>query len=407
MPLASSSAVAVRAIKEATFGVTPGTGNPVELRVTSESLDYQITKESSKEINLRRTISSMVPTTAAVSGDLGCEISYAAHDFFLESVMQSAFSVFGTNGVGVATPTTSITTTVITATAATSGSSIFTNLRRGQWFRIQSAGANNGRIVRVSPVTAPTTTVLTVDTNTPLVASSGESIQVQTSRLTHASTRTSFTLERFNSDIGVFIAYRGCTPSKMNVNIQSGGLSAMTFSFMGKDAMDGVATMLPGTVQAAPTYDIHSGVSGATNAVWMDGAPLSGTFVKSVSLDFDNALRAQDAIGTLGAVDLGTGTINCTASAQIYFADRNLFTKFRQNQNSSLVFSTTDAAGNGYIITVPVANITSWKSNAGAKDQDMMLDIQFTAMEDSANADVNLRKVVFIDRIGAAVVPAL
>lgn len=404
MSLASSSSVAVRIIKEATFGVTPATGNSEEIRVTGESLDYAISKESSKEINLSRGVSSMVPVDASTSGGLQLEMHYQGVDDLMESTLQGPWAVFGTNGEGAATATTGITTTAITAAAATTGVNLFTLLKKGQWFRIKSAGANNGKILRVSTVTAPTSTVLTLDVNTPAVASSGESIQIQSSRLTHGTAQTSFSIERVNSDIGVYTIFRGQTPSKMNINISSGALTSTSFDFMGKDADQNNATFMPGTPVAAPAYDIHSGVAGATNAVWMDGAPVTGTYVKSVSVDFDNALRNQGAIGTLGAVAIGSGTINCTGSAQIYFANKDLFVKFKSNTASSLIFHTADAAGNGYAITLPVVNIGSWKSNAGGKDADMMVDLSLTALLDSANADATLRKLIFIDRFGAAAV---
>ena len=403
MPLASSSSVAVRYIKETVFGVTPTTGNPTELRVTGESLDYSISKESSKEINITRGVSSMVPTDASTSGGLPMEVHYKGVDDLLESALQSTWTVFGTNGVGVATATTSITATTITASAATTGTSIFTGLKKGQWFRIQSAGANAGKILRVSTVTAPTSTVITLDVSTPATVSAGESIQIQSSRLTHGTTQTSFSIERLNNDIGVYTVFRGQTPSKFSLNVASGSLSTISFDFMGKDADQGDATYLPGTVQAAPAYEIHSGVAGATNAVWLDGVPVTGTYVKSVSTDFDNALRSMGAIGTLGAVALGSGTINCTGSASIYFANKDLFVKFKANTNISLMFATTDADGNGYVITLPKVNIGSWKSNAGGKDADMMVDLSLTALLDSANADATLRKLIFVDRIGAAV----
>ena len=105
----------------------------------------------------------------------------------------------------------------------------------------------------------------------------------------------------------------------------------------------------------------------------------------------------------MGSVAIGSGTINCTLSVQIYFADKNLFTKFRTNTNTSLIFASTDSAGNGYIFTVPVANISSWKSNAGSKDNDQMVDVSLTALNDASNADVTLRKVLFVDRIGVSV----
>lgn len=404
MPLASSSSVQVRAIKEVTFGVIPVAGNPLNLRVTGETLNFDISKEQSKEINATRTVSSVVPVTAKSSGGVNMEVSYASIEPFLESTLQNSFVEFGTDGVGIATATTSISATLITATAATTGVNLFTLLQPGQWFRIASAGNNNGKILRVSTITPPTSTVITLDVNTPGTVSAGESIQIQSARLSNGTNQTSWTIERNNTDIGVFIAYTGMTPSKVDIKVASGSLSEINFDFVGKSGLESNATLLPGTPIAPSNYDIHSGVGGATNAVWMDGVPLTGTYVKSVALSYDNALRSQEAVGTLGAVAVGSGTINLTGQLEVYFADKNLFTKFRQNTNTSLIFSSTDVAGNGYIFTIPVANISTWKSNASAKDQDQMVSIDMFGLNDSGNAVVGLRKAILIDRVGVAVV---
>lgn len=403
MSLASSSAVTVRAIKESTFGVIPVAGNPSVLRVTGESLSFEMSKEASKEINSRRTIASMTTTSAKASGGLDHEVYYAGVEPLLESTMQSAFSEFGTDGVG-ATVSVDVTTTTITAAIAPTGANAFTTLQKGQWFRLVSAGVNNGNILRVSTITAPTSTVITLDVSTVGVAATGESVQIQSARLTHGTTKTSWTIERENSDIGVFMAYTGMTPSKFTMAVSSGSLSSLKFEFMGKAAVEANATQLPGSPVDAPTYNIHSGVGGATNAIWMDGVPVAGTYVKSVTLNFDNALRSQEAIGTLGAVGIGTGTINCTADVQVYFANKDLFTKYRTNVNTSLIFASTDEAGNGYIFTLPVGNISTWKSNAGSKDNDQMIDVTLTALSDDSNAVAGLRKCLFVDRIGVAVV---
>ena len=402
--LASSNAVVVNYIKESTFGVIPVTGNPTALRVTGETFAFGITKDQSKEINPTRTITSVIPVTANASGGITAELSHAAFEPLMESALQSVFTEFGTDGLGVATATTSITTTTITAASATTGTSLFTVLQKGQWFRIVSSGANSGKILRVSATTAPTSTVITLDANTPAVASTSESIQIQAARLTHGTTQTSWTAERYNSDIGVYIAYTGLTPNKMSIKQASGSLTSIGFDFMGKSGIENTATQLPGTAVAAPTYDVHSGVSGATNAIWEAGVPLAGTYVKSVSLDYDNTLRSQEAIGTLGAVGIGAGTIVCNISMDIYFADKNLFTKFRQNTNTSLIFSSTDSSGNGYIFTAPNVALTDWKSNASGKDADQMVTVSFSALRDYTNGTAALQKALMIDRIGAAVV---
>jgi hypothetical protein len=45
MALANSSRVQIRRIIESVFGTTPGAGNCSALRVTGESLDFDIKKE--------------------------------------------------------------------------------------------------------------------------------------------------------------------------------------------------------------------------------------------------------------------------------------------------------------------------------------------------------------------------
>jgi len=405
MPLASSSAVQIGYIPEATFGVTPVSGNYRYLRVTGESLDFAITKEASKEINSTRTISSMSPTGASASGGTQSEMQYAELDILMAATLQSAYTVYGTNGVGTAF-TATFTTTTITASAAPTGSSAFTGLQLGQWFSIGGSVNNTNKVLRVSTTVAPTSTVITLDANTPAVAEvSVAGVAVRTARLTHGTTQTSFSIERQSPDIGQYFRYRGMTPSKMDLSLSSGALTSCNFDFMGKDVVRGSVTGLPGTPVASYTYDVMSGVSNTANCqVWVGNTPLTGTFAKSISLSFDNALRAQDALCTLGSVGVGSGTINCTVNASIYFNNGTLFDAFLANTNNQIIFSSVDTAGNGYVFTLPVANISSYKVAAGSKDADLMIDMQLTCLRDNSNATPALQKLVFIDRFGVAVV---
>jgi len=263
---------------------------------------------------------------------------------------------------------------------------------------------NNGKILRVSPTVAPTSTVITLDPSTPCVVNAGTvaACTIATSRLTHGTTQTSYTIERANSDIAQFMAFTGMTPSKMDVKVASGALTTIGFDFMGKGASRAGATQLPGTPVASYNFDIHSGVAGATCQLWEGGAPITGTFVKSIDFSFDNSLRSQEAICTLGAVSIGSGTISITGKLSVYFANGQLFDKFKDNINSSIIFSSVDGAGNGYLFSLPVVNIKSWSTNGSGKDQDMMVDLEFVGMRDAGNATAALQKALFIDRVGVA-----
>lgn len=407
MPLASSSLVQVRYIKESSFGVTPVAGNPKNLRITGESLSYSLSKSSSDEINAYRAVTSMVATSAEASGSINAEMQFGEYDDLMAGVLQSTWGAFGTNGLGVAFSAT-LTGTTITAGAPTVGTSLFTLLKAGQWFTLGGTGtANDGKMFRVSKVTAPTSTVITLDPGTPATVGGPYAATVlKVSRLSNGTTQPSYTIERASTDTGEFFAYRGMTPSSLKVSISSGSLSTMEFAFMGRDAVAANTTTLPGTPIVSQAYPIMSGVSGTACALWAKGAPLAGTFVNSISLSYDNTLRAQSAICSLGSIGIGSGTINVTADLEVYFANgRAFYDEFLSNANMEIAFTTFDTQGNGYIFTLPQANISSYSLNAGGKDQDLMASISVTGLLDLGNADAALRKVMFIDRIGAALVP--
>lgn len=404
MALASTSRVQMLYKPEAVFGVIDTSGNPYNLRITGEGLTFDLSKEMSQEINADRSVSSAIPVSAQSAGNIQGELQYAEYDRFMAACMQGTWGQFSTDGVS--DPFTgSFGTTTITASSATTGASAFSLLARGQFFTVgPNSGVNSGRTFRVSPTVAPTDTVITLDDGTPAtVEASVPNATIRTSRLTHGTTQTSFSLERQALDVNQYLVYTGQTPSKMSIQIASGSLSTISFDFMGKGAARGGSTQLPGTPVASYDYDIHSGVFGSSLQIWEGGDPLSGVYVKSLTLDFDNSLRMQEAIGTLGAVAIASGTINASVSMQMYFSNGNMFDKFLDNTNTELVFSSFDGNGNGYVFTCPRANIATHNVVAGSKDQDLMVDVTFNLLRDASNADAALRKVLIIDRMGAAV----
>lgn len=401
MPLASSNTVQLRYAPEATFGVIPATA-PYNLRMTGESLNFDRTKENDKEINAGAELVSSTTVDASAGGDIKVHFQYAEYDRFLAGVLRGAWSVHGTNGVG-ATFTGTFTSTTITAAVAPTGNSAFTLLKKGQWFRLNApTHANDGKMFRVSTTTAPTATVITLDAST--VAAAGTSIancSVATSRLTNGTTLQTFTIER-ETEVGQFFAYRGQGVSKFSTSFGAGSQTEATFTFMGKDAQRKASTYLTGTPVESQTYDIQNAVTGVGN-IWEGGAPLTGTFIQTMTMELDSALRAQKAIGNLGAVGLGIGTFVAKGTLEVYFANGDLFAKFENDAYTSITVSSTDTAGNGYVFTFPKVQLTAAKISAGSKDTDLMASFEWTAYSDRTNTEPTLRKTMFIDRVGAAV----
>lgn len=404
MPLASTSRIQVRYVAEATFGVTPGSGTTYELRATGETFDYQIEKAKSAEINATRSVSSVTPVRASAGGALNIQMQYGEYDRLLASTLQSTWAAYGTNGVGT-TFTADFTATTITASVAPTGGSAFTTLKRGQYFRVSAgANANNGKILRVSKSVSPTSTVITLDALTPAVVSASVAgVALQTSRLTNGTTQTSWSIEVNATDVTQFLLFKGQTPDRFSLNLANGALTNGSFDFKGALATRAATTGLPGSPTASLNYPAHSGVSGSSCIIQEGTTPL--TAVRSLSFEYSNGLREQEALCTLGSVGLGASNIDCMVKAEIYFNDGAIYDKFIANTNTEVIFSTVDTNGNGYIITMPLANISSYSVTASQKDDDLMASVEFSALRDAANADSTLRQLVFIDRVGDAVLP--
>jgi len=411
MPVfASANRVQLTYIPEVTFGVTPGTA-PFNMRMTGESLNFDLSKENDKEINSSAQMTSVSTVGAQAAGDVKIHMQYAEYDRFFASTLRSTWAAYGTNGVGavfsgsVTAGTAGTVASVITAGVATSGTSLFTTLKPGQWFRLEMpTHANHGAIVRNSTSVAATTTTITLDVNTPLAAATGvANSAVLTSRLSNGVTLTPFTLERQMAEVTQYMTFRGMYPSKFSTSLASGSLTEGTFSFLGKNmTRTGVTGFAGGAGAASLAFDIQNGVTGVGN-IWENNAPLTSTSIKSLSLDIDSGLRAQDAIGTLGLVGVGIGTFMVKGSLEVYFADGAMFDKFLADTFTSIIFSTKDAANNGYVFSFPRVQLTSAKVMAGGKDTDLMASFEYTAYADVNNANATLRQTMFMDRFGAAV----
>lgn len=320
------------------------------------------------------TVLTATPTVLTVSGT----------PWTNEATVAVTFTSFGKT-------TLSVTTTLGTTLTAASGAP-FVNVVAGQWIAISgmTTPANNG-LKKVVSKTSNTVLVFAAATfANETVALTG----LNTSRLSNGITQRSFSIEREHADITQFFNFRGLTPSKMSLAFASGAIVTGSFDFMGKDGVRAGTTVMGSAPAESHAYDIMNAVSGVGN-LYEAGVPLTSTFIKSLSLDVDNALRAQDAIGTLGAVGIGSGTIAVSGNMEVYLADGTMYDKFVNNTASSVSWSAVDGSGNGYVFTLPNIKFNDAKVTGGSLNTDAMLSMPFVAL-----MDATLLKTLIIDRVG-------
>lgn len=400
MPFASGAFGQLRYIVESVPGQTPTTGNGVNLRQTGTSMKASVATIRSQEIAAHRMSTDQTQSDLDIDGGFNFELSALEYDPFIEGVLDSTFTHYGTNGFG--TSFAAVTTaSTITASAAPTGSSAFTTLPQGSWFKLVAPPAATqaqkdyfaDRWFKVSSATAPTPTVITLDPSTPIsgvgiIGTALAGFSVTASRIQNAAgLNRHFTLEYAMTDINQFLPFRGMRANALELSIDVGAIITGSFGFIGRghDGMVG-ATTLPGSPVASKDKDVMNAVADV-GLIYENGSSiLSGgsSFIKSAKLNFSNGLRGQKAIGVYGNAGVGTGELEITGSLEIYVEDATYYNKWLKGTVTNLALGMADAEGNGYLVEMERVKFSDGGLNLGGKSEDAMLSLPFSAFYSAA-----------------------
>jgi hypothetical protein len=388
----------VRIKPEPSFGIVATTGNFYNCRITSEDLEYALVTAESQELTGDRQTSDLIPVGAGVQGGLSYEPSYAEHDWLMAAALATQVSnVLGTNGEGTGTAT--FTATGVTVSAGTP----FAALEAGQWVRVPNAAQTGNRKLAQVLTVVGAGTGYTVASGTYVPETGTTGVLFQGARFKNASVLTSFSVERFNADMGASGLYeclRGNCVDQWSVDLAPGSILGGQFQFKGKDAVAvSTGTILPGTGVASQTYQVMNAVTNFSQLL-INGVPLSGTIARKLQLTVKNNLRPREGLGVLGPFDMALGAFDCELAFEIFMNDATLYNYFVQNTPVPVSFVLADVLGNAYPITLPRTKIMSAKRPAGGRNQDIIVSGTFDALKDPVTG-----RSIILDRCGSAVTP--
>lgn len=395
MTFSSGSFGQLSFIPEVTRGVLPTTGNAVNLRMTSPTMKAAIATVKSAEIRADRLSSGLTRVDQDVDGGFDFELSAKEYDPFLEGLFGQSFKHFGVLGLGVVFSMTSTASTV-TASAATTGSSIFTLLAKGSWFKLVAPSTAASAVkkyfadawFKVSSTVAPTATIITLDASTPITAPGiiGGSVTgyaISQSEAINSSTRKTFSMQYALSDVAQHLLYTGMEVNTMDLQIDVGAMITGSFGFIGQGHEVGGATFMPGTPVASQAFEVMNAVTDV-GTIYENGTNLlaGGSFIRSLSLSVNNNARGQKAVGVFGNAGVGLGELELGGSMEVYFQDATYYNKWLNGTNTKLSIGFADAAGNGYLIDLDKVSFTDGALNPGGASDDVMLTLPFSAFYD-------------------------
>lgn len=378
-----SNRVAVRYIKEATWGTTPASPTMTALPITSEGFQSNINTVTSDTIRDDRNVADITVVGGGAEGDVGFELRKADWDPLFEGALQSQF----------------VTTVVTSATASAyfsaayiqADSSALNNVLVGQFLRVKDAqtAGNDGdyRVLAVSTIAAGTRRVTVADASSNSSATfTGEivsgSATVQGRRLRNGVTPTSYSIEKEFADIGVFHILRGMRVASMALNFESQSILTGSFGFTGKSQIASTTTIGASTV-AATTNPVMN-ASGNLQRIWEGSEAVSGVYFQSLSLDLNNNPREQPVVGSDELAGVGTGRCEITGSLSAYFEDNALLTKFVNGTATNFRFQVTDSNGASYIFSIPNVRLNEGTVIAGGPNEDIIQEFSWGAFIDDS-----------------------
>lgn len=395
MAFASSANGALRYIVEATPGVTPVAGNSTNLRFTSPTLKAAVATVKSNEVRSDRLRPGSVRSDLNLDGGFNFELSGKEYDPFFESLLNDTWAHYGTNGITATAFTATTTASTLTAAVAPTGGDAFTGIGLGEWLKIvPPVGASQAvkdyfadRWFKSHASTASTTTVITLDASTPIVApgivTSQAGYKISRSIVKNASTKKYFSLEYAMTDVAEFMAFRGMRANSLDLSIDVGAIIGGSFGFVGMGHSSVTATTMPGSPIASQTLDPQSAVTDV-GTIYEAGTDLlaNGSFIKSVKLNVNNNLRGQKAVAVYGNAGIGDGELALSGQLEVYMPDASYYRKWLNGTNTALQLGTGDALGNGYLFDFPKVTFKDVGFNPGGTTDDTMLTLPFDAFYD-------------------------
>lgn len=189
-----------------------------------------------------------------------------------------------------------------------------------------------------------------------------------------------FSIEQGFTDINQHILYKGMGVNSLNLEFSIDSIISGSVGFMGAESIRHDSSEMPGTPQAPTSTSVMDSVSGFADLMVAGQSYPCG--VSRVTLNVDAALRAQRALGKMGACAINLGTLNITGEIVVYFSDGILYDKFIANEDLSLTWTVKDKEGNQYKFNLPRIKFSDGSVNAGSLDQDVELTLPYQAIFD-------------------------
>lgn len=214
------------------------------------------------------------------------------------------------------------------------------------------------------------------------------------SRLTNGTVFQSYYFQKQLSS-GMYLIYPGTYWSGGSLSASTGQFLSGSLTGMAMEETSATANQSTGALLPPPTGRVIDTVQGF-NTLTLDGSPIDAVAdAITVNIAKEGA-SAQYGLGSAAARGMLRGTLTVTGSVRTYFRTFALYELYQAETMHAISFTSEDADGALYTITLPAATLMNPTITAGGPGQAVMAEFQL-----EGNPDPTLGYTIAIDRTPA------
>jgi hypothetical protein len=332
-------------------------------------------------------VSDIIRTGVESGGDVGIEFSFGAHDDLFEGALYNDWSSVADSSTLSPLPSFVVAgspngTLISSASPDNAGLAFLDALTVGSFIQISGSTLSpvNDGYYRIT--SRPTSGTIEVSPALPSIGVDG--LVIKASHLRNGTTLKSFLIEKAFTDVNEFVTFTGMRVGTAELNIATGSILNGSFSFSGENATAQGNSIIAGLVspeaQEVAANDVYNAIDNVGN-ILIDGVADPDVCFTEVSFSIENNLRFQPCVGQLESSGIGVGRTQVSGTLAAYFVNRNFYERYLNFTTTSLSF-TVSLGGNTYLFDFPSFKFTNGEVVAGGNDQDVLVNMEFTAKRD-------------------------
>lgn len=196
--------------------------------------------------------------------------------------------------------------------------------------------------------------------------------------------------------VPTYIIQKGMCIDQLSFDATSEASITMQASFMGMTGAQGTSAY--GTTYAAVTNSDVLNASANVGRIAVGGSSVgSPNWVKSIKFQVSNNLRMYNAVGNVGAVNIGKGEVGVTGTLETYFGNNSLLTTLFAGTPTNINMRSV-ANSQAVVFTLPRVTFTGGSPNAGGKNQDVVLPLTFeSSMDPTTNCEIQFDRIEYFE----------